>query len=155
MTTSFSKRIIRLPPTAVLALLYLLLIAVGAVLLLLPAATTEPIDWSEAVFTATSAVTVTGLVVVDTGGQFTLFGEAVILVLIQLGGLGIVTFSVLVLCMLGLPISLQHKRFLRGELHQTSMSHLISMALMILRVFLALELVGALLLAFVFVPEFG
>lgn len=155
MTTFFSERTIRLPPTAVLALLYLLLIAVGALLLMLPAATSDPIDWSEAVFTATSAATVTGLVVVDTGGQFTLFGEAVILVLIQLGGLGIVTFSVLVLCMLGLPISLQHKRFLRDELHQTSMSHLISMALMILRVILALELVGALLLAFVFVPEFG
>jgi len=155
MTALFSRGSVRLPPTAVLALIYLVLVALGAVLLMLPAATTEAIDWSEAVFTATSAVTVTGLGVVDTGGQFTFFGEVVILVLIQLGGLGIVTFAVLVLCMLGLPISLQHKLFLRDELHQTSMSDLIYMALMILRVVLALELAGALLLALVFVPEFG
>lgn len=155
MTALFSRGSVRLPPTAVLALIYLVLVAVGAVLLMLPAATTEAIGWSEAVFTATSAVTVTGLSVVDTGGQFTFFGEVVILVLIQLGGLGIVTFAVLVLCMLGLPISLQHKLFLRDELHQTSMSDLIHMALMILRVVLVLELVGALLLALVFVPEFG
>ncbi|MDZ7782807.1 MAG: TrkH family potassium uptake protein [Halioglobus sp.] len=155
MTTLFSTRAIRLPPTAVLALIYLLLIALGTGLLMLPAATHEPIGWSEAVFTATSAVTITGLVVVDTGAQFTLFGEAIILVLFQLGGLGIVTFAVLVLCMLGLPVSLQHKVFLRDELHQTSMSDLIYMALMILRVVLLLELAGALLLALVFVPEFG
>ncbi|MDZ7781385.1 MAG: potassium transporter TrkG [Halioglobus sp.] len=155
MTALFSTHAIRLPPTAVLALIYLLLIALGTGLLMLPAATNEPIGWSEAVFTATSAVTITGLVVVDTGAQFTLFGEAIILALFQLGGLGIVTFAVLVLCMLGLPVSLQHKVFLRDELHQTSMSDLIYMALMILRVVLLLELAGALLLALVFVPEFG
>ncbi|MDT8321021.1 MAG: TrkH family potassium uptake protein [Xanthomonadales bacterium] len=155
MPSFFTGHTIRLPPTAVLALIYLLLVALGTVLLMLPAATTEPIDWSDAIFTATSAATVTGLVVVDTGAQFTLFGQALILVLIQLGGLGIITFAVLVLCMLGLPISLQHKLFLRDELRQTSMSDLLSMALLILRVVLVFELVGVVLLGLVFVPEFG
>jgi len=146
---------VRLPPTAVLVLVYALLIALGAALLLLPQASVHGVTLSEALFTATSAITVTGLVVLDTGGDFTLFGQTVILVLIQLGGLGIVTFAVMVLCMLGLPISLEHKLFLRDELNQTSMRDLLKMALVILRVVLVFEAIGLAALAFVFVPEFG
>ncbi|HCW89607.1 MAG TPA: Ktr system potassium transporter B, partial [Marinobacter sp.] len=74
---------------------FLVFIALGACLLKLPFATVEPVTWMEAAFTATSAVTVTGLVVVDTGSQYTLFGQLVILTLIQLGGLGLMTFAVL------------------------------------------------------------
>lgn len=146
---------VRLPPTAVLMLVYTLLIAVGAVLLLLPEASVHGVTLSEALFTATSAVTVTGLVVVDTGSDFTLFGQAVIMVLIQLGGLGIVTFAVMVLCMLGMPISLEHKLFLRDELSQTSIHDLLRMALVILRVVLLFEAIGIAALGCVFVPEFG
>jgi Trk-type K+ transport system membrane component len=75
-------------PLRYLAGSFLILIGVGAALLLLPAATTPeaPIGVVDAVFTATSAACVTGLIVRDTGGDFTLFGQAVILVLIQLGG---------------------------------------------------------------------
>ncbi|MDT8448653.1 MAG: TrkH family potassium uptake protein [Wenzhouxiangellaceae bacterium] len=152
---SNGNRVIRLPPSAVLVLVYLLLIVTGALLLKLPAASVAPTGWSEAVFTATSAVTVTGLVVVDTGAHFTLFGEAVIMVLIQLGGLGIVTFAVLILCMLGLPVGLSSRIYLREELNQTSMSDLLQMALVILRVVLLFELAGLVVLGFVFVPEFG
>jgi trk system potassium uptake protein TrkH len=146
---------IGLPPSGVLVLTYLALVAVGTALLMLPGATRESITWSDALFTATSAVTVTGLVVVDTGGAFTLLGQVIILLLIQLGGLGIVTFAVLILSMLGLPMSLSHRLFLREELHQTSMADLLPLALVILRVVLLFELAGTLLLAFVFVPEFG
>jgi trk system potassium uptake protein TrkH len=146
---------IGLPPSGVLVLTYLALVAVGTALLMLPGATREAITWSDALFTATSAVTVTGLVVVDTGGAFTLLGQVIILLLIQLGGLGIVTFAVLILSMLGLPMSLSHRLFLREELHQTSMADLLPLALVILRVVLLFELAGTLLLAFVFVPEFG
>ena len=148
-------RSIDLPPSGVLMLTYLLLVAVGSVLLVLPLSTHTPISWSDAIFTATSAVTVTGLVVVDTGAGFTLFGQAVILMLIQLGGLGIVTFAVLILSMLGLPIGLSPRIYLRNELNQTSMSDLLRMALVILRVVVLFELAGTIALAFVFVPEFG
>lgn len=151
----FGRRAINLPPSGVLVLTYLILIAVGTMLLMLPAATRFGITWSDAVFTATSAVTVTGLVVVETGGDFTLFGQALILLLIQLGGLGIVTFAVLILSMLGLPIGLSQRIYLRNELNQTSMSDLLRMALVILRVVLLFELAGTVALAFVFVPEFG
>ena len=147
--------IIRMPPTAVLMLLYLLLVALGTVLLMLPAASHQPTSWQDALFTATSAATVTGLVVLDTGSHFTLFGQGVILLLIQLGGLGIITFGVMVLCMLGLPITLEHKRFMREELNQTSTRDLVRMALLILRVVVVLELIGFALLAMETVPEFG
>lgn len=68
----------------------------GASLLRLPWATTQPISWLDALFTATSAVCVTGLTVVDTGTRFTLWGQNTILALIQLGGLGIMTYTSLV-----------------------------------------------------------
>lgn len=150
-----SRRRIRLPPPAVLALLYATLVATGTLLLKLPAAVNAPLSWPDALFTAASAVTVTGLVVVDTGSHFTLFGQAVIMVLIQLGGLGLMTFAVLVLSMLGVPIGLPHAIFLREDLNQTSISDLMQLVRVILRVVLLCELVGMALLAIVFVPEFG
>lgn len=73
----------------------------GTVLLKLPIATTEPITWIQSLFTATSAITVTGLVVVDTGTAFTPFGQVVIAFLIQCGGLGLMTFAIVTLLALG------------------------------------------------------
>jgi trk system potassium uptake protein TrkH len=99
-----------------------------------------------AIFTATSAVTVTGLAVIDTGSQLTLFGQAVVMVLIQLGGLGLMTFAVLVLSMLGLPLNMSHRIFLREDLNQTSITDLIKLVQVILKVVLR---------SVVFVPEFG
>jgi trk system potassium uptake protein TrkH len=151
----FTRRRINIAPPAVLALLYACLIVFGAALLMLPAAAKVPISWGEAVFTATSAVTVTGLVVLDTGGDFTLFGQMVVISLIQLGGLGLMTFAVLILGMLGLPVGLPHHIFLREDLNQTSITNLLQLVAIILRVVVICELVGALLLAFVFVPESG
>ena len=79
------------------------LIAVGTLLLLIPAATPadRPIGVVDALFTATSATCVTGPIVRDTGSEFTLFGQLIILVLIQLGGLGIMTLSLVILGLLG------------------------------------------------------
>lgn len=142
-------------PPAVLSFLYAALILVGAGLLSLPFATTAPISWDDALFTATSAVTVTGLAIVDTGADFTFIGQLVIALLIQLGGLGIMSFAVLLLSMLGLPVGLPQRIFLREELNQTSIADLVRLVWLILRVMLACELIGAVLLACVFVPEFG
>lgn len=151
----FTRRVIDIPPPAVLALLYALLIVGGAGLLKLPFATSGSLSWSDALFTATSAVTVTGLSVVDVGSQLTLFGQAVMVVLIQLGGLGLMTFAVLVLSMLGMPVGLSHKVFLREDLNQTSLDILLHLVIVILRVVMLCELIGALLLITVFIPEFG
>ena len=72
---------------------FLLIIFLGTLLLLLPKATHSGIGLIDALFTSTSAVCVTGLIVVDTGSYFTTFGQTVIMILIQLGGLGIMTFA--------------------------------------------------------------
>lgn len=144
-----------LPVPALLGLLYLSWIAVGAILLMLPIATVEEIGWSDAVFTATSAVTVTGLAVVDTGSVFSKFGQGVILLLVQLGGMGLMTFAVMVLSSLGFQVGLSQRKFLREEMGLKSIGGLLELVWIIFRVVLVCELIGLVAMAFVFVPEFG
>jgi trk system potassium uptake protein TrkH len=79
----------------------------GGILLKLPIATTKSISWVDAFFTATSAATVTGLGVVDTGTTFTIFGQVVIMLLIQTGGLGFMTLAILIVMILGKRIGLR------------------------------------------------
>jgi len=88
---NFKKDILN--PAQLFVASFLLIIFLGTFLLLLPKATHSGIGLIDALFTATSAVCVTGLIVVDTGSYFTTFGQSVIMVLIQLGGLGIMTFA--------------------------------------------------------------
>jgi trk system potassium uptake protein TrkH len=149
-----SSKKFRIPPPAVLAATYAILIILGTVLFKIPGVS-QPLTWSDALFTATSAVTVTGLSVVDVGSHFSLFGQIVLLVLIQLGGLGLMTFAALVLSVLGLPIDIPHRTYLREDLNQTSIGDLIRLVKVILRVVLLCELIGAVLLAFVFIPDAG
>lgn len=122
---------------------------------MLPAASTDGITWSDAFFTATSAVTVTGLVVVDTGTAFTTFGQGVLMLLIQLGGMGLMTFAVLVLSSLGMQIGLAQRQFLREEMGLASLGGLLDIVWVVFRVVLVCELVGMTIMAFVFVPDFG
>jgi len=106
-----------LTPVHLLALFFIAAIIVGTFLLLLPFATrgNEPLSVIDALFTATSAVCVTGLIVVDTGARFTPFGQAVVLGMIQFGGLGIMTTSTFVLLALGQRASLRNLIMLRDE----------------------------------------
>ncbi len=144
-----------LPPPALLVMFYMVVIVLGAILLWLPISHTGDIGLNEAIFTSTSAVTVTGLILADTGSAFTGFGQGVIAVLIQLGGLGLMTFAVLLLSALGIPVGMPQRLILREDLNQTSISNLTYLARIILVIALICEAVGALILAFVFVPEFG
>lgn len=148
-------RLRSLPAPALLALMYLALILVGALILMLPMSHYGAVGPAEALFTATSAVTVTGLVVVDTGSDLTLFGQIAVAVLIQMGGLGLMVFAVLLLSALGIPLGLPHRVALRHDLNQTSMHNLIVLARRVMQIAIAVELVGAALLLAVFVPEFG
>jgi trk system potassium uptake protein TrkH len=149
------KRLFDLPRPALLALLYLSWITLGAILLRLPFATEQHIRWSDAFFTATSAVTVTGLIVVDTGTVFSTFGQAVIMLLIQLGGMGLMAFAVIVLSTLGMRIGLTQQNFLREEMGLSSISGLLDIVWIVFKVFFVCEMIGLLILACVFVPEFG
>ncbi len=146
---------LHLPPPAILILLYATLISAGTLFLKLPFATTAPTDWMTALFTAASAVTVTGLVLVDTGSHFTLFGQVVITLLIQLGGLGLMTFAAFVLSVFGMRLPLRQRLVLGEDLNQTDLGGLLELVWLILRVVVAFEIAGAILLAFTFVPEFG
>src|SRR3546814_18841700 len=96
-------------PPVVLACGFLLLILLGCALLLLPIATHKPISVFDALFTATSAVTVTGLNVVDSATPFTHFGPVVLACLIQVGGLGFVTLAVVA------SLTLDRKRVVSGK----------------------------------------
>lgn len=145
----------RFPAPAVLVIFYIAFILAGALLLRLPISHHGDIRLSEALFTSTSAVTVTGLVLADTGAAFTGFGQAVIAVLIQLGGLGLMTFAVLLLGALGVPVGMPQRMILREDLNQTSLSNLTYLARIILVIALVCEVVGAVFLGIVFVPEYG
>lgn len=146
---------VRLNPPLLLMALYGVLIAVGTGLLMLPIAVTEPITWSDALFTASSSVTVTGLVVIDTGSVLSPFGQAIVLILIQLGGLGLMTFAVFVVSALGQQVGIAQQIVLRADLDRTSIGDLISLVRTIVVVVACSELAGAVVLACVFVPEFG
>jgi len=100
----------KMHPGTILLSSYLVTIGVGTFLLLLPASTVSgTISFIDAIFTATSAVCVTGLIVVDTGSYFTLFGQHIILALIQLGGLGVMTISVTIFLMIGKQVSFKQR----------------------------------------------
>jgi trk system potassium uptake protein TrkH len=92
---------------------FLLAILLGTVVLRLPAMHHGAVGWTEAFFTATSAVCVTGLTVVDTGSDFTRAGQVMILILIQLGGLGIMTFGVLALLLFRQRVALEQETAVR------------------------------------------
>lgn len=153
----FSGTSIGIAPPALLAIFYGMLAVAGMIILKLPISANIELTWMDALFTAVSALTVTGLVVVDTGSDLSFFGQVVVLTLIQLGGLGLMTFAMLVLFSLGLPIGIEHRtfQFLREDLGQTSLAELLKLVKIIFRVVLICELVGVILLCFVTVPEFG
>lgn len=147
----------KLHPTQIIIAGFLMLIILGALLLSLPAATVsgKSISFLEACFTSTSAVCVTGLVVVDTGTTFTLFGQAVILLLIQMGGLGFMTITSFVFILVGKRITLSERMIIKESLNEFNLSGLVKMIRKILIVTFTTELIGALLLATRFVPMFG
>ncbi|MDO6584609.1 TrkH family potassium uptake protein [Salipiger sp. 1_MG-2023] len=149
------RKLLYLSPPLSLAALYAMLILLGGLLFKLDLSTTTPISWSDAFFTAASAVTVTGLAVFDLGVRFTLFGEAVLMVLIQLGGLGLMTFAVLVLAALRVPLGITGQIYLREELNQSSLARLMALVRRIFQVVLICELLGAALLCISFVPQLG
>ncbi len=127
---------------------FLLFIFAGALLLMLPFATTGPgLRFIDALFTMTSAVCVTGLIVLDTPNEFTLFGQLVILFGIQLGGLGYAVSATLLLLALGRRIGLRDRMAMMEALSALSMEGLVRFVKAIVAVMLAVESVGALILA--------
>lgn len=119
---------LRLTPPKILSLGFMLLIAAGTVLLCLPAASTgDRISFIDALFMATSATCVTGLAVIDTGTQLTVFGQIVLLMLFQFGGLGFVTMATLITLVLNKRISLKERLLLQESMNQNSMQGIVKL----------------------------
>lgn len=146
-----------LSPAQGLALSFASLIAGGTGLLSLPAAsaTGRPLPFVDALFTATSAVCVTGLIVVDTPTAFSGLGQVVLLVLIQAGGLGYMTLSTAIVVALGRRLSIRERLALKEALNLDTMEGLVRFALTVLRVTAAFELAGALILAVRWARDLG
>lgn len=139
----------KLNPPKILVLGFAVIILVGAFLLTLPFATADGIGLSflDALFTATSATCVTGLVVVDTGTTFSIFGELVILFLIQIGGLGFMTFATLLFLLLGKKISLKERLLLKEAFNNVTIAGLVKLVKRILLFTGLIELIGGLILS--------
>jgi trk system potassium uptake protein TrkH len=146
----------RLTPGQVVALSFAATILIGSVLLTLPIASRQGrLPYLDALFTATSAVCVTGLVVVDTYTQFSAFGQVVVLSLIQIGGLGLMTMATILFIAARRRIGLRGRFIIAEAFNQDTVGGMVKLTKMIGLTTAVVELTGATLLATRFVPQFG
>ena len=142
--------------TQTICVSFLLVIAAGTLLLSLPIASRHgQLDVLDAMFTATSATCVTGLIVRDTWTQFTFFGQAVILLLIQVGGLGLVTLTSFFALAMRRRMGFRDLRLLGESVSADGLSKATEVLKIVIKLAAAFEAVGIVLLLFAFVPQFG
>ncbi|MFC0269238.1 TrkH family potassium uptake protein [Kushneria aurantia] len=147
--------ILQMHPPEILLLGFITFSLLGTLLLKIPGAATLPISWLEALFTATSAITVTGLIVIDTGSDLSFWGQLVVVTLIQIGGLGFMTFAALTVVMLGGRLPMVHQSLVRESLNQTSVGEIGRLVRTVILYALVAEAIGIVLLSLEWVPEFG
>ena len=151
----FTKKIVS--DFQIIILAFACVILLGGILLMLPVSSAAGLwtPFSEALFTSTSAVCVTGLVVHDTMTYWSVFGKTVILLLIQIGGMGVVTLSALVLTATGHKLGLVQRTLIQDSIGSEHMGGLVRMVRFIVKIMLTVEGIGACILATVFVPLYG
>ena len=142
-------------PERILPVAFFLLCLMGSILLSLPFATTKGIPFVDSVFTAVSAVCVTGLVVLDTGKDFTDLGQFIILLLIQVGGLGIMSFTSIVFILLGKRMSLSQEKAARSIFDAESQDEIKKSLKLIFKFTFTAEFIGACILTACFVSTEG
>lgn len=147
----------KLNPSQMMVVGFAAVILIGAILLSLPIATQtgERTSFLDSLFTATSAVCVTGLVVVDTATHWNFFGQIVIIILIQTGGLGFMTITTLFSLIVKKRINLKERLLIQESLNQIDLSGLVKLTRYILLMTFVIEGIGALILSTVFIPQFG
>lgn len=151
------KKVFRLLPTQILVIGFAIVILIGSILLALPiaSATGESIGMLNALFEATSAVCVTGLIVVDTATELTLFGQIVIMILIQIGGLGFMTMATVIFLLLGKRITLKERLVMQEALNRFSLEGIVRLTKKIIYLTMLIESLGALIMSIRFIPMFG
>jgi trk system potassium uptake protein TrkH len=142
-------------PAQTLAYSFIAAILAGTILLMLPASTAggKGIKFVDALFTITSATCVTGLAVVDTGTYFTTFGQIIILIFIQLGGLGIMTFSAFFATIFGRGFGIRDRMIMQDVLDFTGMGEIMDLIKRIFNLTIAIEMTGAFILFLRFYAE--
>lgn len=147
----------KLKPGQILALGFFSLILIGGLILSLPISSNseKSTDLVDSLFTATSAVCVTGLITVDTATHWNYFGRTVIIILIQIGGLGFMSFTTLFAILLGKKITLKERLLLQEALNTFDIQGLIKLLRYILVFTFSVEGLGALLLSTQFIPQLG
>lgn len=147
----------RMNHAQIIAIGYLLVILVGTLILMLPVSARpgETTKFFDALFTATSATCVTGLVVVDTATHWSIFGQCIILLMIQIGGMGFMTMGVMFAMLMKKTISLKVRGLLQESVNSIQLGGVVKLARMIIKGTILVEGLGAIALLFVFVPEFG
>ena len=157
LAAAIEKPFRRMRPPQIVALVFLALVLTGGAILCLPVCskTREPTSFLTALFTATSATCVTGLIQVDTGTYWSTFGQVVIILLIQLGGLGFMTVSTIFFLALRRRIGLRQRMVLAQGLGISSMSGVVRYVRNVILGTFCVEGAGALILFFRFLPEFG
>lgn len=151
------RNLLHLNPTKILVVAFLFMIVIGGSLLSLPIAThsRESVGFLNGIFTATSALCVTGLVVVDTSSVWSTFGQIIILLLIQIGGLGVMTAATLAPMIIGHRFSLKDRLLMRESLGEEGLSGVVRLTKSVFILTFSFELLGAILLSFNFIPMYG
>ena len=136
---------------------FILVNLMGCLLLMLPSSTVEKVgtSFSDALFTSTSAICVTGLVIHDTASYWSMQGQLIIMVLIQIGGMGVITAASAIAILSGRKIGLMQRSTMQESISATQVGGIVRLTGFILRAMLAIELLGAICMAPVFCEEFG
>lgn len=151
------KNSFELSTTQIIGLGFLIMIFIGSILLSLPMASAsgEATPYIDALFTATTSSCVTGLVTVVTGQHWSLFGQVVILIMIQLGGLGVVSFTTLLLIFSGQRIQLKQRLLIQEAYGFDTLTGLVKMVKKMVKGALIVEGIGALLYMIIYIPRYG
>lgn len=157
ITKKLIKVVNNMQSTQIMVIGFASVIIIGALLLNLPISTRsgESIGLLDALFTSTSAVCVTGLIVADTATYWSLFGQIVIITLIQIGGLGFMTITTLFALITKKRINLKERLLIQESLNQMDLSGLVKLTRYVLLTTFLIEGTGALMLSTVFIPQFG
>ena len=136
---------------------FMVIILFGSLLLTLPvaSATGRRIPWFDALFTSTSAVCVTGLVVRDTGTSYSTFGHVVLMMLIETGGLGFMTFATLLFRLMGRGFTMRDRMIMRESLNQDDLGGVVDLVMWVARSAFAVQLTGAALFSIRLIPIYG
>lgn len=148
---------IKFTPVQILSFGYLIIILIGAILLMLPISSVQQTsqNFIDALFTSTSAISTTGLIVVDTGTYYSFFGQIIILILVQIGGIGYMAIYVIIVMLMSNKFSISSKKFLRESISRLPNINLIGFGKLIVIYASVIELIGTVLYFIVFIEKYS